>query len=293
MPHGDEADAGTRVEAQDVAAFSGVTDEAQPLSGGLEGGEMAAGGEASDAEREGRRRRRRRGGRRDGNGNGEAAAVGDTDTDAREAEAREADAGYADRDSDHRPAAADHSASVAPPADLAGASGDDGRAADVEATPEPAPLRLPAPAPAADPEGADTASARSAAASPIAASAAAAAVPPAATPPVPHAEAPAVEPASRTELPPQAAPARVVAASFVLATDELSRLASGAGLEWVHSDADKIRAVQQAMADEPQPIRVPREPKPVLEIDEGPLVLVETRKDLSQIRLPFDAAPLQ
>jgi ribonuclease E len=26
-------------------------------------------------------------------------------------------------------------------------------------------------------------------------------------------------------------------------------------------------------------------------IDEGPLVLVETRKDLSQIKLPFDNAP--
>ena len=27
---------------------------------------------------------------------------------------------------------------------------------------------------------------------------------------------------------------------------------------------------------------------PVVVIDEGPLVLVETRKDLSQVRMPFD-----
>jgi ribonuclease E len=33
---------------------------------------------------------------------------------------------------------------------------------------------------------------------------------------------------------------------------------------------------------------VPRERKPVPSADEGPLVLVETRKDLSQFKLPFD-----
>jgi ribonuclease E len=44
------------------------------------------------------------------------------------------------------------------------------------------------------------------------------------------------------------------------------------------------------MANEPEPIHVPRERKPVELVDEGPLVLVETRKDLSQITLPFDQA---
>jgi ribonuclease E len=34
---------------------------------------------------------------------------------------------------------------------------------------------------------------------------------------------------------------------------------------------------------------VPRERKPVVAVDDGPLVLVETRKDLSQFKLPFDA----
>jgi ribonuclease E len=73
-----------------------------------------------------------------------------------------------------------------------------------------------------------------------------------------------------------------------LPTDRLRSIAEHAGLEWVNSDADKIRAAQQAMADEPRAAHVPRSPKPVAQQDDGPLVLVETKKDLSQIRLPFD-----
>jgi ribonuclease E len=75
---------------------------------------------------------------------------------------------------------------------------------------------------------------------------------------------------------------------FVLPTDELVAVAQGAGLEWVNSDDEKIRAAQAAIAAEPVPIRVPRERKPAPVIDEGPLVLVETVKDLSQMRLPFE-----
>jgi ribonuclease E len=84
-----------------------------------------------------------------------------------------------------------------------------------------------------------------------------------------------------------AAPARVE--PFLLPADSLEAIAQAAGLQWVQSDSGKVHAVQAAMAAEPAPIRVPREVKPALVIDEGPLVLVETRKDLSQIRLPFDA----
>lgn len=76
---------------------------------------------------------------------------------------------------------------------------------------------------------------------------------------------------------------------YTLPTDALHALAGGVGLEWVNSDAEKIRAVQAAMAAEPAPIRVPREPKRHVLVDEGPLVLVETRKDLSQLKLPFEA----
>ena len=87
---------------------------------------------------------------------------------------------------------------------------------------------------------------------------------------------------------PASVPAAVVA-PYHLPTDTLAAMASGAGLQWVNSDADKIRAVQDAMANEPKPIHVPRQPTPRAVPDDGPLVLVETKKDLSQVRLPFDA----
>lgn len=77
---------------------------------------------------------------------------------------------------------------------------------------------------------------------------------------------------------------------FVLPTTDLQAVAEAAGLQWVSSDAEKIRAVQEAMANEPKPTHVPREPKPMVSIDEGPLVLVETRKDLTQFKLPFDTS---
>lgn len=75
---------------------------------------------------------------------------------------------------------------------------------------------------------------------------------------------------------------------YVLPIEALAAVASSAGLEWVQSDGDKIRAVQDAMAREPKPAHVPRAPKPPVVVDDGPLILVETKKDLSQIKLPFD-----
>ncbi|MDG0835763.1 Rne/Rng family ribonuclease [Roseateles saccharophilus] len=87
---------------------------------------------------------------------------------------------------------------------------------------------------------------------------------------------------------PVAAPAPIVEA-FKLPMDALNAIASAAGLSWVNSDADKIAAVQAAIAAEPAPAPLGREPAAVVVIDEGPLVLVETRKDLSQVKLPFEA----
>lgn len=86
---------------------------------------------------------------------------------------------------------------------------------------------------------------------------------------------------------PTAAP-RAVVEPYVLPLAQLHQIAEGAGLQWVNSDAEKIAAAQAAMAAQPQPVRVPRERKPVVVVDEGPLVLVETRKDLSQLKLPFE-----
>ncbi len=77
---------------------------------------------------------------------------------------------------------------------------------------------------------------------------------------------------------------------FVLPLDQLNSVAETAGLQWVNSDAEKIRAARAAMASEPAPARVMREAKPAVSLDEGPLVLVETRKDLSQFKLPFEVA---
>ena len=75
--------------------------------------------------------------------------------------------------------------------------------------------------------------------------------------------------------------------SYILPVTELQTIASGSGLEWVNSDAEKVANVQAAIAAEPKPVHVPRERPPVVVIDEGPLVLVETRKDLAEMKLPF------
>jgi ribonuclease E len=75
---------------------------------------------------------------------------------------------------------------------------------------------------------------------------------------------------------------------YALPTADLHGLAASAGLQWVNSDAEKIRVVHEAMAAEPKPVHVPRTPRVHVLVDEGPLVLVETRRDLSQQKLPFD-----
>ena len=74
---------------------------------------------------------------------------------------------------------------------------------------------------------------------------------------------------------------------FVLPLDDLNQIAERSGLQWVNSDADKIAAIQAAIAAEPKPIHVPRERPALVVADEGPLILVETRKDLRNLNLPF------
>jgi len=91
-----------------------------------------------------------------------------------------------------------------------------------------------------------------------------------------------------------AAPAATSAApatSYALPLDSLVAVAESAGLQWVNSDAAKIQAAQAAMAATAEPIRVPRDIPPVAAVDDGPLVLVETKKDLSQVKLPFETTP--
>jgi ribonuclease E len=77
---------------------------------------------------------------------------------------------------------------------------------------------------------------------------------------------------------------------YQLPLQDLVQVASGSGLQWVNSDADKIAQAQAAMAAEPKPVHIPRERPPVVQIDQGPLILVETRRDLRNLELPFEAS---
>ncbi|MBV8603523.1 MAG: ribonuclease E/G, partial [Pelomonas sp.] len=110
----------------------------------------------------------------------------------------------------------------------------------------------------------------------------------AATHAAPVAHAPEAVHAAPAVAEPVAAPVDVP--RFELSVDSLHAIAGGAGLEWINSDAAKVAAAQAAIAAEPKPVHVPRERPPLVVVDEGPLVLVETRKDLNQIKLPFDAS---
>jgi len=78
---------------------------------------------------------------------------------------------------------------------------------------------------------------------------------------------------------------------FALPVTTLMEVVQASGLQWVHSDADKIAVAQAAIAAEPQPVHVPRERPQLLPLDNGPLILVETRRDLRTLPLPFEAAP--
>ena len=104
-------------------------------------------------------------------------------------------------------------------------------------------------------------------------------VAPAPTPPAPPARASVASPAPAAAHGHAAAPAAGLpkVTPFALPLGDLESLAQSAGLQWVNSDADKVASVQAAIAAEPQPIRVPRERPPLVEIDDGPLVLVETQ----------------
>ncbi len=126
----------------------------------------------------------------------------------------------------------------------------------------------------------------------------------AAVAPTPVVEVAVAAPAPQAPAAPQATPVPVVAPvataapaskgmpalqPFELPLAELAEVAQGSGLVWVNSDAQKIAAAQAAMAAEPKPIRVPRERPAPVQIDAGPLVLVETKRDLGNMTLPFEA----
>ena len=103
--------------------------------------------------------------------------------------------------------------------------------------------------------------------------------------------------AARAQQPmPQAAPAQAFGPDralppvqrFELPVQDLVQVAQGSGLQWVNSDAEKIAAVQAAIAAEPKVIHVARERPSTQRVEDGPLVLVETKRDLREMTLPFE-----
>jgi ribonuclease E len=97
-----------------------------------------------------------------------------------------------------------------------------------------------------------------------------------------------------------AAPAKTTSASaersamprigqYTLPVAELDSLAQASQLSWVQSNPARVAEVQAAIAAEPRPVHVPRERPPLVVLDEGPLILVETRRDLQQLAMPFEA----
>jgi len=155
--------------------------------------------------------------------------------------------------------------------------------AQVSAAPAPSTM-APDPAPQVTPEAAPMATA-------AAPSAAVAAETPASTPAPAPVSVPVSAPVmaepvatAMTEAPAKGLP---TVGSFDLPIDSLAQIAQSSGLVWVNSDTAKVAAVQAAIAAEPKPVRVPRERPPAVVLDEGPLVLVETRKDLNTLKVPF------
>ena len=113
---------------------------------------------------------------------------------------------------------------------------------------------------------------------------------PAATPESIVAIAPAAQAPAAAESAPPATASRPTQ-PYQLPMADLDAIAQSAGLIWVNSDENKIRIVQEAIANDPRAVHVPRERKIQPRVDEGPLVLVETRKDLSRVQLPFESEP--
>jgi ribonuclease E len=100
------------------------------------------------------------------------------------------------------------------------------------------------------------------------------------------AEAETTQPHAETETQPvaESAPARHLSNGLPngvakgLSVAELQPMLESAGLVWVNTDAEKLRASQEAAARIPAPVHVPRERKPLPPVDTAPMQQIETRK---------------
>jgi ribonuclease E len=119
----------------------------------------------------------------------------------------------------------------------------------------PAPEEVVAPAPAPAPE-------------PVAAAPA----------PEPVAAAPAPEPVAAAPAPEPVAAAPVAAAPAPAASGDLKELLGSAGLTLAATDPEKLRKAQEAAANAPAPVRVPRQRKPLPPQADEPLIQVDTTR---------------
>ncbi len=285
------ADAGLAAGAVGVAGAAGAVDVTS-LTPGPVSAETKT--EGSDPAGEEQRRRRRRGGR---------GGRGGRDDAAESAESVESTDGGEQSTSAEAPELADGDA--ASPVAEAGANGDaeTGRrprrdrprrerqpqVAEAEQAPamadDAAALESAPAVPAVDAESSPPLAAASTEPPAVhLTSAVAEAEPAEPLPPPAVAAAASVAPAAEAD----PSPAMAVAQAYALPLAALQRLAEDSGLQWVNSDADKISAAQAVIANTPQPIHLPRQRKPLSVLDEGPLVLVETRRDLAGLKLPFE-----
>ena len=76
--------------------------------------------------------------------------------------------------------------------------------------------------------------------------------------------------------------------SYDLPLAQLQDVAQSSGLQWVNSNPERVAQIQAAIAAEPRPPHVPRERAAPVVLDEGPLILVETKRDLGQLHMPFE-----
>lgn len=73
-----------------------------------------------------------------------------------------------------------------------------------------------------------------------------------------------------------ATPAAPAVAAAPAPMENLEPMLASVGLQWVHTDSDKLRSAQEAAARIAPAPRVPRERKPLPPLPHGPMILVET-----------------
>jgi ribonuclease E len=114
--------------------------------------------------------------------------------------------------------------------------------------------------------------------------------------PAPIAPAIAATPAQAEPVVPSAQVASATAAVEEPAPEslpiaDLNAVVQAAGLQWVQSDPIRVEQAQRTLRQMIVPKQAPRQRKPLALADEGPLMLVETRKALPTLNIPENNGP--